>query len=36
MPTVITPYLALVWFATGLFVGAGWTLGGALISRLTR
>jgi hypothetical protein len=36
MPLTLSLYGLVVWFLVGLFVGAGWTFGAWLISRLTR
>jgi hypothetical protein len=34
MPTEITLYAVGVWFVVGLCVGAGWTLGSRIVTRL--
>jgi hypothetical protein len=36
MPTDITPFAALVWFAVGFFTGTGWSLGAWVVARLLR
>ncbi len=36
MPTLITPYAALVWLCVGFCTGVGWTIGSILVSRLVR
>ncbi len=36
MPSTISLYAIGVWFAVGVFVGAGWTVGTWIVGKLTR
>lgn len=36
MPDVISLYSIAVWFAVGVFVGAGWTLGVWVVGKVVK